>query len=132
MYGAEVSSEGAFEIERIDAVHPMQLVAPLHGVATHVPKPSTDVSKRFPLAEALVDLGQRSLRQAGFGELLCHGDGSGEGALGIEQRRDRQRNRHLHAVFALNLGDDSIDAFTCRDAHPNSVHIPARFSFSFC
>ena len=35
---AEVSSECAFEIERVDAMHPMQFVAPLHGVA--YPRPT--------------------------------------------------------------------------------------------
>ena len=44
----------------------------------------------------------------------------------VEQRRDRQRDRHLHAVLALNLGDDSIDAFTCGDALLDRLHIRAK------
>ena len=83
---AEVGSKRAFEIERIDTMHAMQLVAPLHGVGADVPQPSADVGQRLPLPEPLLDLGQRGLGQPRLGEVLGHADGTGEGAGLIDQR----------------------------------------------
>ena len=122
---AEVRSKRAFEIQRIYSVHPMQFVAPLHGVGTHVPQPPTDMSQCFPFAESLIDLGQSGLGKTGLGELLDHANGSRETAMCVEHRRDRQRNRHLHAVLALDLRDKSIDALACGHALLDGLHITA-------
>ena len=115
VHDAEVGLEGAFEVERIDAVHPMQFVAPLHRVGADIPQPSTDVGERLPFAEPLLDLGKRGLRQASLGELLGHADGADEHAGCLDDGRHRQRDRHGHAVLALDLGDDAIDTLTCGD-----------------
>ena len=102
MHDAEVRGERAFEIERIDSVHAVELVAPLHRVGADVPQPSADVGQRLPLAKSLLDLGERCLREPCLGELLSDADRSGEVApdssrIGETDRRDR----HRHAVLAL-------------------------------
>ncbi len=126
MHHAEVSSKGALEVERIDTVHAMQLVAPLHRIGADVPQPPTDVGQRLPFAETLLDLGQCGLRQARLGELLGDADGAAEPAGTIDNRRHGQRDRHGHAIFPLDLGEDPIYPLTCGDALLDGLQIGAK------
>ena len=48
----EVRVDGAVELERIDAVDPVELVAPLHGARRDVPLPAPDVRERLAFAAA--------------------------------------------------------------------------------
>ena len=72
----EVRVEGAVEVQRIDAVDPVELVAPLHGVGGDVPLPAPDVGQRLALAQPRFGLGQHRLGQALLGDVADHGDRS--------------------------------------------------------
>ena len=118
--------EGAFEFERINAVHPMQFIAPLDRVRADIPQPSTDVGERLPLAEPLFDLGKRGLSQPCLGELLCHADCADVLAGCLDDGRHRQGDRHGHSVFALDLRDHTIDPLTCCDTPCDRLQITAQ------
>ena len=122
----EVGGEGALEIERIHTVHAMELVAPLHRVGADIPQPASDMGERLPFPEALLDLGQGGLGEACLGEVLGHADRTDELAGVVDDGRDRQGDRHQHAVLALDLGEDPIDALTCRDTLERPTPDPAR------
>ena len=58
MNGGQVSIEGAPEIQRVDTVEPMKLLAPLDGPGAHIPQPAAGVGHGLGLEHAGLGLGQ--------------------------------------------------------------------------
>ena len=102
------------EVEGIDLVDAVELLAPLHGAGAEVPEPSPDVGQRFTLAEPGFNLGERRLHEPLLGDV----PGDAGNRLPDRRRRDgrqRQRDRHQHAVAPFDLGFDVIDVLACGD-----------------
>ena len=110
MDAGEVRVERAVERGRVDAVDAVQLLAPLHGAAADVPQPPPGVGERLGVAEAGLGLGQRGLRQALLGDVAGDADDPAARPVGVADRTQRQRDRDRHAVLALDLGLDVVDA----------------------
>ncbi len=61
--------ERAGEFERIDAVDPVELRAPLHRSGPHVPQPTADMGDRLALFEPGIDFRQRRLGEVLLGDV---------------------------------------------------------------
>ena len=99
----QVGFERPAEVDRIDPVDAMELVAPLHRAGSQVPQPAAHVRQGFALPHACLHLGERGLRQALLGDVPRDHDGAHELAAGTVDRAQRQRDRYGHAVLAQDL-----------------------------
>ena len=93
----------AVEVERLDAMDVMELVAPLHRPGAQVPQPAPHVRQRLAVADTRLDLGEAGLRQALLGDVAADQHGRDRVVTAVEHRAQRQRDRHGHAVTALDL-----------------------------
>ena len=109
----EVRVEGALEIERIDAVDAVELVAPLHGIGRHVPLPAPHVGECLALSQTRLGLGQHRLREPLLGDVAHHRDRS-QMLAAFEDAAQRQRDRHRHPFAPVDLGLVVVDTIARR------------------
>ena len=111
MHVLDVRLEGAVELEGVDAVDAVELVAPLHGARRDVPQPSTDVRERLAFAESRFGFAEHPLRESLLGDVLHDRDGP-DAPAAVQNRAQRQRRHHAGLVAAFDLGVVSVDAVT--------------------
>ncbi len=68
----DVRLERSVEVEWVDSVDAMELVAPLHGAGADVPQPAAHVGQGLAFLQPAFDLGQRGLGQALLGDVPDH------------------------------------------------------------
>ena len=83
----DVGVERAGEVQGVDAVDPVQLVAPLHGPGPDVPEPTAHMDLRLAAPEPGLDLRQGRLGQPHLGDVLRDGDRPDDAAVLVASGR---------------------------------------------
>ena len=126
--GRQVRLERAVEVERVDTVQPMRLVAPLHGSRADVPQPTPHTGQGLAVAEPSFDLGERRLRQPLLGDVAHDHEWRSEARrASAEHGAGGQRDRQRHAVVAHGAG---LEVDECARRTSTSVDDPGELARS--